>query len=291
MANRIWHYHFGRGIVGTTSDFGVMGEAPTDPQLLDYLASTLVENGWSIKKMHRLIMLSSAYRQSSAHQEEAAKVDPDNKLLWRFDRRRLEGEVIRDSMLMASGNLNLKQGGPGVFPPLPTGVSMPGSKYLNWKTEKDPAENNRRSVYVFVKRNLRYPMFETFDFPDTHESCSRRYATVSPTQPLALMNDDLVLEWSRALAGRVLNDGGLSANQQVERAFRIVFSRAPKDTERQAVLDFLTQQAGVIAGRLAQNEKVPMPDVVPQGMEAARAAAFVDLCQALLNSNEFIYMN
>ena len=291
MVNRIWHHHFGRGIVGTTSDFGVMGEAPTDPQLLDYLARTFVEGGWSIKKINRAIMLSSAYQQSSAHQEEAAAVDPDNKLLWRFDRRRLEGEVIRDSMLFASGNLNLKPGGPGVFPPLPTGVSMPGSRYLNWRTEKDPAESNRRSVYVFVKRNLRYPMFETFDFPDTHESCSRRYATVTPTQPLALMNDDLVLEWSRALAGRVLNDGGLSANQQVGRAFRIVFSRAPKDEERSAVLDFLNQQAGVIAERLARNDKVPMPDGVPQGMEPARAAAFVDLCQALLNSNEFIYMN
>jgi len=291
MVNRIWHYHFGRGIVGTPSDFGVMGEAPANPQLLDYLAATFVESGWSVKKMHRMIMLSSAYRQSSAHQAEAAEIDPDNKLLWRFDRRRLEGEVIRDSMLLAAGQLNLKPGGPGVFPPLPPGVSMPGSRYMSWNTEKDPAEANRRSVYVFVKRNLRYPMFETFDFPDTHESCSRRYATVTPTQPLALMNDELVLEWSRALAGRVLNDGGLSANQQVERAFRIVFSRAPKDAERQAVLDFLNQQAGVISERLARNDKVPMPDHLPEGMEAARAAAFVDLCQALLNSNEFIYMN
>jgi hypothetical protein len=291
MANRIWHYHFGRGVVGTTSDFGVMGETPSDPQLLDFLASTFVENGWSMKKMHRMIMLSSAYQQSSAFQEEAAKVDPDNKLLWRFDRRRLEGEVIRDSMLLAAGKLNLKPGGPGVFPPLPAGVSMPGSKYLNWKTEKDEAEGNRRSVYVFVKRNLRYPMFETFDFPDTHESCARRYATVTPTQPLALMNDELVLEWSRVLAGRVLNDAGLSAEQQVERAFRIVFSRAPKDEERAAVLAFLNQQAGVIGERLARNDKVPMPEGLPQGMEAARAAAFVDLCQALLNSNEFIYMN
>jgi hypothetical protein len=125
----------------------------------------------------------------------------------------------------------------------------------------------------------------------TQKTLSRRYATVTPTQPLALMNDELVLEWSRSLAGRVLNDGGLSANQQVERAFRIVFSRAPKDEERQAILDFLNQQAGVIAERLGRNDKVPLSDHVPEGMEKARAAAFVDLCQALLNSNEFIYMN
>ena len=290
-ANRIWHYHFGRGIVGSPSDFGVMGERPSDPQLLDYLTSTFVESGWSFKKMHRLIMLSNAYQQSSANQEEAAKIDPDNKLHWRFDRRRLEGEVIRDSMLASAGLLNPAMGGRGVFPPLPAGVSRPGSKYLGWKPETDAAEANRRSVYVFVKRNLRYPMFETFDFPDTHESCPARYATVTPTQPLAMMNDELVLEWSRALASRVLNDGGLSPQQQVERAFHLVFSRAPKDDERRTVLAFLDQQAAVIGERIARNDKVPMPAAVPAGMDPAHAAAFVDFCQALLNSNEFVYMN
>jgi hypothetical protein len=218
MANRIWHYHFGQGIVGTPSDFGVMGERPSNPQLLDYLASTFMENGWSIKNMHRMIMLSNAYQQSSAYQAAAAKVDPDDKLVWRFARRRLEGETIRDSMLFVGGELNAKMGGPGIFAPLPPGVSMPRSTYLNWKTEKDQAESDRRSVYIFVKRNLRYPMFETFDFPDTHEPCPRRFATVTPTQPLALMNDELVMEWSRDLASRVLNDGGLSPEQQVERA-------------------------------------------------------------------------
>jgi hypothetical protein len=272
MVNRIWQDHFGKGIVGTSSDFGVMGERPADPQLLDYLATSFVENGWSIKKMHRLIMLSNTYQQSSAYQEQASKVDPDNKLLWRFDRRRLEGEVIRDSMLMAAGQLNLKMGGPGVFPPIPQGISN-GSKYLAWTPEKDPAEADRRSVYVFVKRNLRYPMFEAYDFPDTSESCPRRYATVSPTQPLVGMNDDLIRQWSRELANRVLNDAGLSPDQQVERAFRIVFNRAPKDDERQAVLEFLNKQAGEIGG------------------QTARAAAFVDFCQALLNSNEFLYVN
>ena len=272
MVNRIWQDHFGKGIVGTSSDFGVMGERPADPKLLDYLATNFVENGWSMKKMHRLIMLSNTYQQSSAYQEQAAKVDPDNKLLWRFDRRRLEGEVIRDSMLMAAGQLNLKMGGPGVFPPIPQGISN-GSKYLAWTPEKDPTEADRRSVYVFVKRNLRYPMFEAYDFPDTSESCPRRYATVSPTQPLVGMNDSLIRQWSRELADRVLNDSGLSPEQQVERAFRIVFNRAPKEDERQAVLDFLNKQAGEIGG------------------QTARAAAFVDFCQALLNSNEFLYVN
>jgi mono/diheme cytochrome c family protein len=272
MINRIWQEHFGKGIVGTSSDFGIMGDRPVNPQLLDYLASTFVENGWSIKKMHRLIMLSKTYQQSSAYQEEAAKVDPDDKLMWRYNRHRLEGEAIRDSMLMAAGQLNLKMGGPGVFPPIPEGISN-GSRYLSWQPEKDAAEADRRSVYVFVKRNLRYPMFEAYDFPDTSESCPRRYATVSPTQPLVGMNDQLVREWSQDLASRVLNDGGLSPEQQVDRAFRLVFTRAPKDEERKAVLDFLNQQTAEIGG------------------DQARTKAFVDFCQALLNSNEFLYVN
>jgi hypothetical protein len=289
MVNRIWQGHFGTGIVGTASDFGVMGDRPSDAKLLDFLAAAFVENGWSIKKMHRLIMLSNTYQESSAYHPEAAKLDPENKLLWRYSRRRLEGEMIRDSMLYAGGLLNPKMGGPGIFPPIAAGVSN-GSKYLAWPVEKDPAEANRRSVYVFVKRNLRYPMFEAFDFPDTSESCPRRYTTVSPTQPLMGMNDELVREWSRALASRVLNDGGLSASQQVERAFRIVYNRAPKDEERQAVLDFLDQQSAEIASQRANNDKAPAASV-PAGMEPARVAAFADFCQALLNSNEFVYVN
>jgi hypothetical protein len=291
MANRIWNYHFGRGIVGTPSDFGVMGERPSNPQLLDYLTATFVENGWSIKKMHRLIMLSSTYGQSSAYRPEAAKADPANHLWWRFERRRLEGEAIRDSMLYVSGLLNLKAGGPGVFPPLPPGISMPGSKYLNWTAENDVAETQRRSVYVFVKRNLVYPLFESFDFPDTSESCARRFATVNPGQPLALMNDEMVVEWSRALAARVLNDSGLAPEQQVDRAFRTVLDRQPKDEERRAVLEFLNRQAGVIEARMAQQKAAPMPALMPANMPPARAAAFVEFCHALLNSNEFVYMN
>jgi hypothetical protein len=291
MVNRIWHYHFGQGIVGSPSDFGVMGERPSNPRLLDYLASEFVANGWRIKKMHRMIMLSNAYQQSSAYQDTAAAIDPQNKLLWRFERRRLEGEVIRDSMLFVSGALNMKMGGPGVFPPLPLGIIPTRSNYLNWKTEKDPNEANRRSVYVFVKRNLRYPMFEAFDFPDTHESCPRRYATVTPTQPLALMNDELVMEWSRELARRVLNDTGLSPEQQVERAYRTVLSRAPKPEESRVVLEFLNRQSILLAERLAKDEKALLPDSVPAGMQPERAAAFVHFCHTLLNSNEFIYMN
>ena len=266
IVNRVWHYHFGRGIVGTPSDFGVMGEQPSHRELLDHLARALVADGWSLKKLHRRIMLSSVYQQSSAFSEVSAKADPDNKLLWRFGRRRLEGETIRDAMLAVSGRLNVKMGGPSVFPPLPPGVVTRGG----WKKDEDASEASRRSVYVFVRRNTRYPMFETFDMPDTHESCARRTSTVSPSQSLELLNNDLVLDWAKSMASRVLNDAGLTPEAQVDRAYRIAYSRTPSAEEQGAALRFLDRHSQIVKDR---------------------GAAFVDFCQALLNSNEFLYMN
>jgi len=273
MVNRIWHYHFGRGLVGTPSDFGVMGERPANPALLDYLAATFVESGWSIKKMHRLILLSNTYQQSARFDAEAAKADPDDRLLWRYNRHRLEGEAIRDSMLEVSGRLNLKMGGPGVFPPLPEGVVTRGG----WKKDEDPSEADRRSVYVFVRRNTRYPMFEVFDMPDTHESCPRRDATVTAPQALELLNNELVLDWSRSLAARVSNDAGLTPEAQVDRAWRFVFSRPATAEERQNAMAFLSRQRGMLERRMPAEE--------------ATRAALADLCHMLLNSNEFLYVN
>jgi hypothetical protein len=287
MANRIWHYHFGRGIVGSPSDFGVMGERPANKELLDYLTATFVENGWSIKKMHRLIMLSNTYQQSTKFNPEAAKIDPEDKLTWRYNRHRLEGEAIRDAMLEVSGRLKLKMGGRGVFPPLPEGVDPRGG----WKRNEDPAETQRRSVYTFVRRNTRYPMFEVFDMPDTHESCPRRNTTVTAPQALELLNNELVLDWSKSLAGKVLNDGGLTPEAQVDRAYRLTFSRMPTEAERKTALEFLTRQSAILAERMTTDEKTPLPDNLPQGFEKVRAAALVDLCHALLNSNEFVYLN
>jgi hypothetical protein len=287
MANRIWHYHFGQGIVGSPSDFGVMGERPANKDLLEYLTASFVENGWSIKKMHRLIMLSNTYQQSSQFNEEAAKVDPEDKLVWRYNRHRLEGEVIRDAMLQASGRLNLKMGGRGVFPPLPEGVDPRGG----WSRNEDAAETQRRSVYTFVRRNTRYPMFEVFDMPDTHESCPRRSTTTTAPQALELLNSDLVLDWSRSLAGKVLNDGGLTPEAQVDRAYRLAFSRTPSESERKTALEFLSRQSTILADRMASDNRTPLPDNLPEGVEKVRAAALVDLCHALLNSNEFVYLN
>jgi hypothetical protein len=287
MANRIWHYHFGRGIVGSPSDFGVMGERPANKELLDYLTATFVENGWSIKKMHRLIMLSNTYQQSTQFNADAAKIDPEDKLVWRYNRHRLEGEAIRDAMLEVSGRLNLKMGGRGVFPPLPIGVDPRGG----WKRNEDPDETQRRSVYTFVRRNTRYPMFEVFDMPDTHESCPRRNTTVTAPQALELLNNELVLDWSKSLAGKVLNDGGLTPEAQVDRAYRLTFSRTPSESERKTALQFLNRQSAILAERMATDDKTPLPDNLPQGVEKPSAAALVDLCHALLNSNEFVYLN
>jgi hypothetical protein len=267
MVNRIWHYHFGRGIVGSPSDFGVMGERPANKELLDWLAHTFVHtDNWSMKAMHRRILMSNAFRRSSAHSAEAAEIDPDNKHLWRFNRRRLEGEIIRDSMLSVAGVLNGKMFGPGVFPPLPPGMTTRGG----WKKDENADESRRRSVYTFVRRNTRYPMFEAFDMPDTHEPCARRNLTTSSTQALELLNSEQVVEWSRSLAKRVANDSGMSREAQVERAYRLAFQRPPSAEESRLAASFLDRQA-VIAGD-------------PQ-------AAFADLCHMLLNSNEFVFIN
>ena len=239
--------------------------------------------------MHRLIMLSDAYQRSSASNAAWSKLDPDNKLWWRYDRHRLEGEAIRDSMLLASGQLNAKMGGPGVHPPLPPGT-VP-AKYGDWKPEKDTTEADRRSVYIFEKRIMVYPMFDAFDAPNAQESCARRFRTVIPSQSLMMMNDSLVQDWSQALAARVLNDTGLSEDQQVDRAYRIALSRPPKDQERAEVLAYMNEQTALIKGRLVRNEKVPMPAKVPQGMAPERAAAFAGFCHVLMNSNEFLYVN
>ena len=209
--------------------------------------------------------------------------------MWRYPRHRVEGEVLRDAMLLTSGKLNPRMGGPGVRPELPAGVNTGG--FAGWVVEKDPVKASRRSVYVFVKRVLPYPMFDAFDAPNAQESCPRRFSSVVPAQSLAMMNDTFVLAWSAALAARVLNDGGLQPEQQIERAYRIALSRAPNADERRAVSEFLTKQAAVIEARLARNEKVLLPDHLPAGIDPARASAFVDFCHALMNSNEFLYID
>ncbi|HKQ80215.1 MAG TPA: DUF1549 and DUF1553 domain-containing protein [Blastocatellia bacterium] len=287
MVNRIWHYHFGRGIVGTTSDFGAMRDRETHRELLDWLAATFVEQGWSVKKTHRLIMLSNVYQQSSAFNAEAAKVDPDSKLLWRFRRQRLTGEEIRDAILAVSGRINWQMGGPSVFPEIPKEMDVRGG----WKRNESEDQKNRRSIYAFVRRNSRYPMFHAFDMPDTHESCSRRSVTTTAPQALNLLNDKTILLSAQSFAGRVLKEAGADVSAQIETAYRLGFSRKPDANEIKMAMGFLQQQAVLIKARIESKQPVALPPNCPVEIDPARAAALVDFCHALFNSNEFIYVN
>jgi hypothetical protein len=296
MVNRIWHYHFGRGIVATPGDFGRMGAKPTHPELLDYLANYFVDNGWSIKKVHRLILLSNAYQEASDYQPKIAEADPDNKLLWRYPRRRMEAEAVRDSMLATAGLMNPQAGGPGIYPPVPPGLITELSATAvagGWRTEKDPAQSDRRSVYIFVRRNLPYPLLQEFDTANTFESCDYRKNTVTAPQSLDLLNNELVVDWARSLAGRVFNDNGLKPEAQVDRAFHLAYGRGASAEEQKIAEDFLAKQMPIMAQRLAGDDKAkpPLPTNLPAGTDPARAAAFVDLCHMLLDSNEFLYIN
>jgi hypothetical protein len=287
MVNRIWLHHFGQGITPDPSDFGAMGGRPSHPELLDWLASEFVRGGWDIKSMHKLMVMSKTYRQSSAFNEVAAKEDPRDKLLWRFPRERLEGEVIRDAALSVSGLLNGKMGGPSIFPELPAGAGRPRGGWALSGIE----ERNRRSVYVFVKRNARYPMLEEFDMPDTHESCGRRNKTITSPQAMSMLNGQVSLEWAQAFAGRLLTEAGADANGQIDKAYRLAFGRHPDGFEKDTVQTFFQTQHTLIAARVNAGEKLALPAAMPAGYDPIQAAALVDFCQMLLNSNEFVYRN
>jgi hypothetical protein len=287
MVNRLWHYHFGRGIVGTPNDFGQMREVETHRELLDWLAATFVEQGWSIKKMHRLLMLSNAYQQATTFNEAAAQADLDNKLLWRFRRQRLSGEEIRDSILAISGQLNWQMGGPSVFPEIPKEMDVRGG----WNRKESVEARNRRSIYVFMRRNSRYPMFQAFDLPDSHESCARRSVTTTAPQALNLLNDKVILSAAQAFAGRVLQTAGADVNAQIVTAYRLAFARKPAADELAAAMSFLQQQAALIQTRIEAKQAVALPANMPTGSDSAKAAALIDFCHVLFNSNEFVYVN
>jgi len=298
MVNRIWQHHFGRGIAPTSSDFGAAGERPTNPELLDWLANEFIKESWSVKKLQRLIVTSETYKQSAAYSATAARVDPENTLLWRFRRQRLEGEAIRDAMLACSGRLNPAIGGPAVMAELPSAVTTRGY----WKSNSDPAEQGRRSIYVFVKRNLRYPLFEAFDFPDTHEPCARRQVTTTAPQALLLLNDETVLKFADEFADRVAREAGPERDKQVDRAYLIAYGRPATYGERQSALAFLSREERVIKD--SPPKPAPASSVVAakEGAKPAQTAtaaptppsverlALADFCHALFNSNEFSYI-
>jgi hypothetical protein len=287
--NRLWQHHFGVGIVASSGDFGTQGDDPTHPQLLDWLASEFVQQGWSLKAMHRLMMTSAAYRQTALRDPDATirKIDPANNLLWRMRSQRLEAEVMRDAMLAVSGELSLKMFGESVLPELPKGLS---ARY-GWKPTPGADQQNRRSIYLVVRRNAQLPLLSTFDVPDSHHTCTRRARTTTPTQALILLNDGWPLKRAQALAGRVLKEAGGSDSEVIRRAYEIVYTRLPEAEELAAGEKFLKRQAGIIAERIKKKEKIAEPTSLPKDYNKARGAALVDYCHALLNSNEFVYVD
>jgi hypothetical protein len=259
FVNRQWAQVFGNGIVESVSDFGKMGVKPTNPELLDYLSAEFVEDGWSVKKLQREILLSHTYRQASASRPDAEKVDPTNKLLWAFPRQRLEAEEIRDSLLQASGLLEDRQGGPAVFPPLPAGTQAPNRNF--WITSDNPHEVNRRSVYVFIRRNLPYPLLDTFDWANPQIVHNKRDVTTTAPQALALINSDLVYSWSKSLAGRVIKEVPKADDAaRITRVYEILYSRKPDAFEKTRLLAFLNREEAVQARQIAAGRKVNLPD-------------------------------
>jgi hypothetical protein len=257
IVNRLWQHHFGRGIVPTPSDFGLRGLRPTHPELLDWLATELVAQGWSLKKMHRLMLTTATYQQSSQPGEKSAKADPNNDLFCRMNRLRLEGEAVRDSLLFISGRLNTKRGGPGVFPPLPAeALRDPKS----WQVTPDPEEHRRRSIYIFARRNLRVPFLESFDFPDSNHSCPKRERSTTATQALTLLNSNDMVAAAKGLAERLENESQ-DRVKKIITAFRQTLGRFPTAREIQLSREFL------------------------------ESSPWTEFCRALFNLNEFVYLD
>ncbi len=286
--NRVWNEYFDKGILATVSDFGKGGEKPTNPELLDYLATNFIDSGWDIKKLHRQILLSSVYRQSSAYREDAHAVDSDNKLLAVFPAKRLDAEEIRDSLLVASGKLVDKVGGPSVFPPVPSNLNAGNL----WEVSKDPEDFNRRSIYVFTRRSVPYPLLEPFDMASAQQVHSKRDVTTTPMQALTLLNDNLVYGWSQALAGRVVREAGNDPSAEIDRLYQILFSRNPDDAEKSLLLGFFVSHEKVIREKAADGKfsiAVPIGYKPSDSFDPVRAAVFVDLVHAVANSNDFAY--
>jgi mono/diheme cytochrome c family protein len=286
IANRIWLHHFGRGLVDSPGDFGVLGQRPTHPQLLDWLASELVHSGWSVKHLHRLIMSSTVYQQSSVSKLDSQDADSLPALYSSFPVRRLESEVIRDAVLAVTGRLNSKLYGEAV-PVMEDGVGRVVIGQENLDGERKPTktidldgEEFRRSVYVQVRRSRTLSMFETFDAPTMSPNCDRRsFSTVTP-QSLLMMNSDFSVEYSNHLARRVINEVGEDVPLQVAFAWQLAFAKAPSDDELNEAVDFVYSQRPLIA---AADKNIKAED-------AAREALGV-FCQVLLSSSRFLYVD
>jgi hypothetical protein len=242
IVNRLWQKHFGRGIVSTLENFGKMGEAPTHPELLDWLAVEFVRNGWSIKRVNKLMMTSAAYQMASAGGDAAsAESDPENRYLWRFRPQRLEAEIVRDSMLTVGGNINLAIGGEPIFPFIAKDI-LSGQYRGKWENTPDGPAAWRRGVYVYRRRSLPYPMFDTFDHPDMNVVAGARNVSTVPTQALTLLNNPFVLAQADRLAERVRR-GASEPSTQIDLAYRFALARPPSPAELAVALDLVRAQS------------------------------------------------
>ncbi|MGE3806503.1 MAG: PSD1 and planctomycete cytochrome C domain-containing protein [Gemmataceae bacterium] len=293
IVNRTWQAYFGTGLVSTSEDFGVQSPPPSHPELLDWLAVEFMDKGWSLKYLHRLITESATYRQSSHLNQELLK-DPDNILLARGPRFRVEGEVVRDIALAASGLLTDKLGGPPVYPPAPDFLFKPPVSYgpKKWLEEHD-ADRYRRALYTFRFRSVPYPVLTNFDTPNGDASCVRRVRSNTPLQALTTLNEPLFLECARGLAQRSLNEGGKTDAGRITFAFRVCTGRQPSDAEMKVLASFLAKQTEKFSAKdakpweLAANDP-KKPPKLPEGVSPAQAAAWTALARLILNLDETI---
>jgi hypothetical protein len=267
-------------LIGTPNDLGVMGEAPTHPELLDWLAAEFVASGWSMKALHRLIVLSSTYQQAAKPNAGAARIDPKDLLLWRWRQPRLQAEAVRDCMLAVSGQLNAKQRGPSMYPILPNAVLAGQSRFGEGWGKSDPRQANRRSIYIFVKRSLALPELDLLDTPDTTSSCEARPVSTTAPQALTFLNGAFANEQAREFAARLVREVGQNEAAQIARAYELALARPPCSEEARFAAEFLA--------KLQQQIET---DPKPTHLAEARQKALEAFCLVLLNTNEFTYSN
>ena len=322
MVNRIWQRHFGEGIAGTPNNFGKMGKRPTHPELLDWMASYFMQHGWSVKEMHRVIMLSDAYQRSSrpAQSEKLAKIDPENRLLSYFRPHRMEAEVLRDSMLAVSGELSPDAGGPGTFPEINEDLAnqprlIMGQAAPAYQASRTRRERNRRTIYTFQKRSIVNPVVEQFNGPNMDESCDRREASTVPTQVFALFNSKFANDTALAFAVR-LGKTAATPGEQIDRAYRLTAGRLPTEEERGLLLkhyaSMVKQERTItpvethpravkvrslvheLTGRKFDLEEEAEPGPYEENIQAAQVSpetrAMARVLLVLFNSNEFLYV-
>ena len=276
--NRIWQRYFGLGIVETESDFGSQGSAPSHPELLDWLASEFVERGWSLKQMHRLIVLSATYRQSSTYRPDATATDSSNRLLARQNRLRLEAEIIRDAALSASGLLADTVGGPSVYPPQPEGAGQFTQVDRQWKADEGP-DRFRRGMYTFFIRSAAHPGLALFDSPNAQETVTRRNRSNTPLQALTLLNDDSQTEFADGLAQRIIASSS-SMDSRINNAFEICLSRPPRKAEQERMQQFV--------GQMKQDFEVDTQAAQSFSSASAETAAWTAMARVMLNLDEFV---